>query len=556
MSEFNENEVFPEQGNIPENETPPEYVTADVDLPDSAENAAGGGEEDTLNQTEPPAGETQTAAQPENRAGEVQPDRADTQPVTGPAAPADNNYSQPSGSYGNTEGQFAPRAPFNQSNPVAPQGQVNSYSPFPGSVPYQNYSGYNPNYNPQPVVTVAAPAAAKTKNKGLIIFAALMAVVILATAVLAIGYFVINGISGRHSLGGAGTTNPTINTELVDRPESAEEGSASYVYGQTVDSVVLIQVYSLVDTSVGSEASGVIYSEDGYIVTNDHIYDDIPDPQFLITTADGRQFDGTFVAGDSRTDMAVLKIEADGLSPATFGDSEQCMVGEDVITIGNPGGSAFTFSMTNGIVSAVDRWASNSSNYSMRFIQIDAPINSGNSGGALVNMYGQVIGITTWKYVGDNFENVGFAVPSSTVVKTCDSLISNGYVADRAKLGFTYRAIDAVTAKINNIQSTGLLVSNITGDTSFAASGVAEGDLITHINGTHITNSITVLEVLEKLHPGDTVTLTFLRSNGTTFEAEVELAEDRGTSSYTLESSGNTNSNLPYGGDFNFPNGD
>lgn len=407
-----------------------------------------------------------------------------------------------------------------------------------------------------PYVPYAAPVAPapKKKNTAIIVFAIILAAVMILGAALLGAYALIGGVSDALSELPTASQPPEYNTELNDRPGGVEEGTAPYVYQQTVDSVVLIQVYSAVDEEAGAEGSGVIYSEDGYIVTNDHVYADVPDPRFIITLADGRQFDADFIAGDARTDLAVLKIDAPDLIPAAFGDSEQCIVGEEILTIGNPGGSTFTFSMTDGIISALDRWVANSSSYSMRFIQIDAAINSGNSGGALVNMYGQVIGIPTWKYTGDNFENVGFCIPSNTVVRICDDLIAYGYVADRARLGITYTEIDTVTARLGGFASTGLLIAEVTEGTPIYDSGAVTGDMITHIDGEKILEATTVLAALEGHAPGDYVTLTLLREDGRTVDVQVELLEDRGSSSFTLEASGDTPG--ANGGEFDFPEGE
>lgn len=462
--------------------------------------------------------------------------------------------------------------------PPAGAAQVASYTPGPGSRPHPGYN-FDPMtgrpvgqqtpppasvpgmhayaQNPSGAVVFSDPEPGKAeqvKSSGFKVFMIVLSVV-LALAIVAGGFYFIGHGSVKNGVRNNSFSGSYTSPDLADRPsDKAEEGTAAYVYNQVVDSVVLIEVYSYDDPSSGAQASGVVYSEDGYIVTNDHIYEDVSNPQFLITFADGRRMDAQFVAGDQRTDLAVLKVEATGLQAATFGDSAQAMIGDDVITIGNPGGSDCAFSLTEGVISATDRWASNASNYSMRFIQIDAAINSGSSGGALVNMYGQVIGITSWKYVGSSYENMAFAIPTTTVRRVCDSLISNGYVAGRAKLGIKYQAVTAVNAKLNQLSSTGLLVAEVTAGTPIEKSGIAVGDLITHIDGTEITDPSVMLEVLEGLSPGDQVTLTVVKSSGSSADITAELIEDRGSSSYNAESG--DNSSASRGGEFNFPDGD
>ncbi|MGI6269393.1 MAG: trypsin-like peptidase domain-containing protein [Candidatus Howiella sp.] len=423
-------------------------------------------------------------------------------------------------------------------------------APIPGLHSYaQNPSGAIVFSDPEP------GKSERTKTSGFKVFMIALSAVLVLAIVAGSFYFIGRGNAGTGSNGGS-VGGSYVSPDLADRPSGdVEEGTAAYVYNQVVGSVVLIEVYSYDDPSSGSQASGVVYSEDGYIITNDHIYEDISNPQFLITFSDGRRMDAQFVAGDQRTDLAVLKVEASGLPAATFGDSSQAMIGDDIITIGNPGGSDCAFSLTEGVISAVDRWASNSSNYSMKFIQIDAAINSGSSGGALVNLHGQVIGITSWKYVGTSYENMAFAIPTTTVRRVCDSLIANGYVADRAKLGIKYQTVTAVSAKLNNLSNTGLLVAEVTSGTPIEKAGVAVGDLITHINGTAITDSSVMLEILENMSPGDQAVLTVLKSSGATADITVGLIEDRGSSSYNTKSSEGSASSGG-GGEFNFPDGD
>ena len=433
-----------------------------------------------------------------------------------------------------------------------PVGQ--NASPPPSAPGLHNYA-----QNPSGGIQFSDPQPGKseqTKTSGFKVFICILSAVLVLILVAGSFYFIGRNTGGSQSgddgLEGGSYASP----DLADRPSGdVEEGTAAYVYDQVVDSVVLIEVYSLDSPSSGTQASGVIYSADGYIVTNDHIYEDIPNPQFLVTFADGSRRDAQFVAGDQRTDLAVLKVDASGLQAATFGDSSQAMIGDEIITIGNPGGSDYAFSLTEGVISAVDRWAANASNYSMRFIQIDAPINSGSSGGALVNMYGQVIGITSWKYVGDSYENMAFAVPTTTVRRVCDSLIANGYVAGRAKIGIKYQAVTEVSARLNGLSDTGLLVAEVTAGTPVEETGLEVGDLITHINGAEITDSSVMLEMLENMSPGDSVTLTVLKSAGTSGDLVIELTEDRGSSSYNT-GLGQGSSVPGNGGEFNFPDGD
>ncbi len=404
-------------------------------------------------------------------------------------------------------------------------------APVAGGQPIQQPASANNQPEMKITYTAVEPGKAEPLPQGgPKLFFRILAIVLALCMVAAVSY-----VCGRNSQK-SNIDSSFSSAGLAPLPEDMDASSPNEVYNAVVQSVVLIQVYSMDDPTASTSASGVIYSQDGYIVTNDHIYANVPNPQFIVTLSNGTEYDATFVAGDSRTDLAVLKVDVSGLPVATFGDSSQAQVGENIITIGNPAGTAGAFTMTKGTISAVDRWATNSSNYSMRFLQIDAAINPGSSGGALVNLYGQVIGITAWKYVGEYYENMGFAIPTTTVKRVADSLIQSGYVTNRAKLGISYTMVNSVTARLNGYDSTGLLVASITSDSPIASSGIAEGDLIIAVDDLAITDSSVILAKIEDSAPGDTLTLTVLRpSSGSSFVVSVALMEDTGSSSYTTE---------------------
>ena len=250
----------------------------------------------------------------------------------------------------------------------------------------------------------------------------------------------------------------------------------------------------------------------------------------------------------------MLKIDDTDLPAATFGNSDELEVGESVIAIGNPGGQQLAFTATEGVVSAVNRRIANASNYSMKFIQTDTAINPGSSGGALVNMYGQVVGITSWKYVGESYERIGFAVPTTIMKQVVDSLIENHYVAGRAKLGITYQAIDAVAARLNDLPR-GLQIASVSNDSGLYGK-VQKGDIITHVNDTPITDGSEILEALENAKPGDTIQLTVYNSSKQQVNISAALLEDRGSSSFTLKSNNSDSSTPSFGSDFDFPFGE
>ncbi len=286
------------------------------------------------------------------------------------------------------------------------------------------------------------------------------------------------------------------------------------------------------------EGSGVIMSEsDGktYIMTCAHVIAD--GSSFTVTLDNDETYDAQMVGYDSQTDIGVLVIEAKGLKVAEFGDSKDIEVGEDCVAIGCPGGLQFKNSVTKGIVSALDVPVSSSIGYDNECIQVDAAINPGNSGGALFNMQGQVIGINSSKIASTEYEGMGFAVPSNTAVETANSLIVNGYVKGRAKLGITYNTLSAY-ASANSILSAlaekgyenaegTMVIQEISSDSDL--SGKAQQyDMIVAVNGETMTSVDVLTSILSKSSPGDTVKLTIARINNNsidTFDIECKLVE-------------------------------
>lgn len=391
----------------------------------------------------------------------------------------------------------------------------------------------------------------KPMGKGLKVFCAVMAAVIALTATTAVGYF-----TGRNSISHKYIGNK-VDVELAAKPKDTNQNTPAQVYDTVNKSIVGIRVYN--EAGKASDASGVIYSDDGYIVTNDHIYSEIGAPKFKVFTFDGTEYDAVYVAGDTVSDLAVLKIEnGKNFDVATFGNSEELVNGESVVAIGRPNDATDNSSITSGVISLTHRRVKTTSSYTARLIQTDSAINPGSSGGALVNMYGQVIGITSSKLAGVEYDAIGFAIPTKTMKRVVEQLISDGKVSDRAKLGITYTEINSVTAEIKNYAAVGLMVVSV-GEDSDIYGKVAEGDIITHINGVEITNDDIVLDVIEDCKAGDKVSLTVLLNNGNVADFEVTLRANISESSYSAvvgereESSGNSESG---GGTFNFPSGE
>ncbi len=398
-----------------------------------------------------------------------------------------------------------------------------------------------PNSEPTVTFETVSKPIENNSNTGIKVFFSMIAVIVSLIIAVTAGYI----------LGFKEDTSPKFDasTPVADKNTAMYESSKATVFDNVNPSVVGITAYS--NDGVGY-ASGVIYTADGYIVTNDHIYSEIPSAKFLVTLYDGKTYPADFVAGDARSDLAVLKISADNLKKATFGSYSEVVQGEEVIAIGYPQGIPSKSIVTSGTISSTGIRISSTTSYSMKMIQTDTPINEGNSGGALVNMYSQVIGIPSVKIVDSKADNIGFAIPSDTVVKVVDSLIKNGYVEDRGRLGITYQAIDSVYSEIQGMPA-GLLVNSITEDSDLNGKGIQKGDIITHINNVEITSSNVALDIIESVKLDEALSFTvYHSSNKSVTTVYASLLPDKGNSSYTnkVTEGGQGNGDSQFGGSF------
>lgn len=282
------------------------------------------------------------------------------------------------------------------------------------------------------------------------------------------------------------------------------------------------------DVSPTSEGSGIIATSDGYIITNAHVVSGASALKVVLST--GKTYSAKLIGSDSITDLALIKIEATGLTAAEFGSSGDLQVADNVMAIGNPGGLEFNSSVTVGYISALNREITNSeTSYTMKCIQTDAAINPGNSGGALVNMKGQVVGINSSKIVATGYEGLGFAIPINTAQPIISQLKQYGYVKDRAVLGITGQYVDSMSAQFYGF-STGFYVYSIT-SSYVSAAGIQKGDVITKVDGKQVVNQNTIATAVASKKPGETVTLTVSRSStGQTFTASVKLSQATGKS--------------------------
>lgn len=348
---------------------------------------------------------------------------------------------------------------------------------------------------------------------------------------------VINVQSSEASSNAAFTISRVVNGDTNSDTSTSSDGTVSAMSDQDIaakltPSVVCIQNYQVTqnygfmqtdtsDSSVSpaSEGSGIIMSEDGYIITNAHVVEGAT--SLKVMTSDGETYEAQLIGSDTVTDLAVVKINATGLTAAEFGSSEDLRVADKVMAIGNPGGHELSSSVTIGYVSALNRAiANNTTGYTMEYIQTDAAINPGNSGGALINEYGQVVGINSAKISATGYEGLGFAIPIDTAQPIISDLIQYGYVKDRAVLGISGQFIDSMTGRFYGLPQ-GEYVAQLNSSEA-QASGLQVGDVITAIDGQQLDSESTLRSAILSKKPGDTVTLQVYRSS-TQQSATVEL---------------------------------
>ena len=331
---------------------------------------------------------------------------------------------------------------------------------------------------------------------------------------------------GEQAPAGAGEDAPAF--ELQELPEDMDDGLPTTQIAQQVGpSVVCINVYMPQSLSVAAYGSGVILNEEGFIVTNAHVVEDSSDLSVILN--DGREFSARIIGQDTQSDLAVIKIEAEDLVPATFGNSDTLQVGERTVVIGNAAGR-LAGTVTQGIISGLNRQVpiqmSDGSVITMNLIQTDAAINPGNSGGAVVNRYGQVIGISSAKLSGSDYEGLCFAIPISDAQPVVQNLIAYGYVKDRMTLGVTVIALSSVTGPERGLPAHGLYIAEVLPESDLVNHDVTAGDVILKADGRELTATADLQEILKEKKSGDTIDLQIYKhSNGKTVAITANLLE-------------------------------
>ncbi len=443
--------------------------------------------------------------------------------------------------------------------PPVNQGFAPAYNSTPYGAPYAIPTQGQPVYR-QP------QQPKKKKNTGKIVFVSLICLCIIISSI-AVGF----GLSEKEA-----ENNKVQNSQnkdefgadavIEDSPVSYSEYSgkgpmtSEQVYRAVKGINVGILVYSR-NQKVG-EGSGIIVGESKdkkstYILTAAHVIAAAGET-VQVQFNDESEVEATIVGFDEKTDIGVLRINKTGYAKATFGNSSKLNVGQKVYAIGNPGGTEFFGSFTSGIISAIDRPVpTTNSSYDLPCIQHNAAINPGNSGGALVNEYGQVIGLNSSKISSTEYEGMGFAVPSETMLEVYNEIIKNGYVSNRPMLGITYFPVSSdynysAIAWRNGLPYGSIVIASIAESSDMAKHGIKEGDIITAVNGKELETTDILLEAIEKGKVGDKIKLSVCRMgpNGTvskTFDATVKLVEDKGDNKVPETPVETTN---PFGGYF------
>ncbi len=373
------------------------------------------------------------------------------------------------------------------------------------------------------------PRPAKRSRRGIRLVALCLVCALLGGVVGAGSVMAANGgfARGRTTLY-EGTHTPTVVS--VSNAESNTPLTIPQVYASNVGSVVGINVGITTnvwgrETTTPASGSGFVISEDGYILTNHHVIKGASTIE--VNFIDGASYSARLVGGEEGNDIAVLKIDAAGLSPVVTGDSDALVVGEQVVAIGNPLGE-LTYTLTGGYVSALDRNITMSDGTVMNMLQTDTAINAGNSGGPLFNLYGQVIGITTAKLSNSassaaSIEGLGFAIPINDVKDMVTDIIEHGYVTGKPFLGIQIANV-ADSVQRYGVPA-GAEVTVVVPDHCADQAGLQVGDIVTAVDGTAVTSAGTLTSVLGGYRAGDTVELSLYRE-GRTLTLRVTLEEE------------------------------
>ena len=387
--------------------------------------------------------------------------------------------------------------------------------------------GYSPVYAP-----VQPPKKEKKPHIGLKITALALCCSLLGGMIGAGGVFLAQKMTAPEESAPESTTMLVGNREVRPVETTAIDTgkllTPAEVYAQNVNSTVGITTAITTNfwgyqTTSAASGSGFIISKDGYILTNHHVIED--STSITVSFYDGSSKEAKLIGYDASNDIAVLKVEATDLTPVILGNSNNLNVGDSVVAIGNPLGE-LTFSLTAGAVSALDREVTISNGTAMRLIQTDCAINSGNSGGALFNLYGEVIGITNAKYSSNSsseasIDNIGFAIPLNNVRSIVESIIEKGYVT-KPYIGVSIQDVSEETQSYGLPK--GAAVKGVVEGSPAEKAGLMLNDIITHVDGNEISGSSALVTYVGQCEIGQVLKLTVFRQ-GQSIQLEITVGE-------------------------------
>lgn len=482
----------------------------------------------------------QTAEQSTSEASTVQKVQATTQQYTTSQAeqqpPIQNTYAQA-------------QQPITYNSPYSQQYQQPTYS--------------TPYYQPQPIKATDVRTAPKKKNK-----TAKRVAIITASLALVACIGIGGGFLGSKLASSSVTPTSTENSSSTSKAGSSETSKGSLnitknegtkvaatstqeVAEKAANSVVEITTESVVSgqymqqyVSTGA-GSGVIISEDGYIITNNHVIDGAN--TITVTLKNGKSYTAKLIGKDSQVDVALLKIEETGLSPVTFGDSDNLKVGETAVAIGNPLGK-LGGTVTSGIISALNREITIDGE-TMNLLQTNAAINPGNSGGGLFNANAELVGLVVAKSSGSDVEGLGFAIPINDVVNILQDLMDHGYVTGRPSLGVSLTDISEDQLFSYRLDEAGTYVAQVTSGSAAEKAGIKLGDLLVKIDDTEITSSSQAASLISKHKAGDEISITVKRDGK---EQTVKATLDESTTSSDKKAEQSSSATYPYQGYGNY----
>ena len=485
---------------------------------------------------------------------EAQPERNTNAPSGWTYSANTNQYVSWDGSSDENNTQWNPAQQRTEQQP--PRKEYGTQYGYYGAPKQTNYYSSNGNYQwdfnkYESAEGKNAPVRKKSSGKGFKIFLALIAVLLGTCFISASSVMVYRWMTGENRVNNPVIESPNFNMKPETYPEEIEPPkldlqdipkentfstngklSATEIYKMTSPSVVgVVQYQYSYSFEPAGSGSGIIISDDGYIVTNAHVINGAETVKVVLYNEE--EYEAEIIGADNQTDIAVLKIEADNLVEAEFGDSSQAEIGETVYALGNPGGLSLQSSFTDGMISGLNRIITTDENsYTMSVLQTSAAINPGNSGGALINEYGQVIGITSAKIISTDYEGIGFAIPTETAKPIIEDIIKNGYVSGRAWLGINGVTIDSITAKYYGVPQ-GVQIVSIEPEGCIYGTEAKVGDIITGFDGKEITGMEDLYAALSERSAGEEVEITLYRYSATgnknySFSITVNLAENRG----------------------------